>query len=204
MVDPTERSTLEIPESAIILISINRDARYRQEEFWAQMHQVLKRHPQVYFVAVGLSDLRDLLPTESSVRKQVIAPGFRSDIMELLAMADIYVDLFPSGGGSSIIEAMQAGLPVLCFDQDFSSLYTVRNVSLAPTFVDDSALVMPYGDVTGWQQMMDRLLVDENLRQEIGRSMAEAATKFEPKRVTAEFFDNLETAFRQKQKTYAE
>ena len=119
-------------------------------------------------------------------------------------MADIYVDLFPSGGGSSIIEAIQAGLPVLCFDQDFSTLYTVRDVSLAPTFVDDSELVVHYGDVTGWQQTMDRLVTDKNWRQEIGRAMATAAGKYEPERVTAEFFNNLETAFRQKQKTDAE
>ena len=204
MADRSDPSTLGIPDSAVILISVNRDSRYRQEDFWVQMQQGLQRHPQIYFVAVGLSDLGDMLPVESSVRRQVITPGFRSDIMELLAMADIYVDLFPSGGGSSIIEAMQAGLPILCFDQDFSTLYSVRDVSLAPTFVAEEDLIVPYGDMTGWQQTIDRLINDENRRSEIGKAMAKAAARYEPKRVTAEFFNNLETAFRQKQMTDAE
>ncbi|MBN1211065.1 MAG: glycosyltransferase [candidate division Zixibacteria bacterium] len=190
------RSDFGIPDTAALLISVNRDSRYRQPEFWNQLRDALARNPEAYFMAVGLANISSNLPAGAPERKRIITPGYRTDIMELLAMADIYIDLFPSGAGSSLVEALLAGLPVLCFDQDYRTLFSVNDISLGADFVNHRDLVIPYGNRDKWQQTLDRLIHDKNWRHQLGREMVEQSRRFEPRRVAEKFFNHLEETYK--------
>jgi glycosyltransferase involved in cell wall biosynthesis len=189
-----------IPNSATILITVHRGVRYNQPIFWTQMEKVLSRNSQVYLMAVGpteeeVASMETILPSDPSVRKRIVMPGYRSDIMELLAMSDVYVDLFPSGGGSAVIEAMQAGLPIVCIDQDYGTLFSVNSVSLAPGYMDDHELVVPHGDLQTFHQKIDKVIADKEWRLEIGRRMMKRASMYRPDKVAASFFHTLATEF---------
>ena len=195
------RSQFGVPHEAILLSSVNRALRYSQGRFWNEIERLMSCHPNVYFMPIGLEELAAAMPQgqirmEPSVRQRIITPGFRTDVLELLQLSDIYVDLFPSGGGSSLIEAMQVGLPIACFDDDYAgSLYNLHTVSLGPTFVETPELIVPNGDYRAWQELMDHLIVDPSFRRKMGDKMRARATEFEPDKVVPRFFADLEQAF---------
>jgi len=191
-VTPHRRMDFGIPEEATVLISVNRERRYHQKEFWREIQAVLAKNPNAYMVAVGLDNPDDFVHPSVPERSRIITPGFRTDIMEFLKMADIYIDLFPAGTGSSLIEAMQAGLPVVCFDQDYDTLYRVTDNSLGAEFVNHPDLVIPYKKYGQWRLTVERLLKDKDWRRRLSRDMTERARLFEPKRVTDAVFSQLE------------
>lgn len=196
-----DRAQFGIPREAVLLTSVNRALRYSQPRFWTELERLMTCHSNVYFMPIGLKDLASVMPErqvrmDSSIRQRIITPGFRTDVLELLQLADIYVDLFPSGGGSSLIEAMQVGLPVPCFEDDYAgSLFNLHTVSLGPTFVDTAEMIVPPGDYTAWHELMDRLIIEPEFRTEIGKKMIARATEFEPEKVVRRFFEDIERGF---------
>ena len=188
------RTDFGIPEAAVVLISANRDVRYAQDLFWQELTKLLERHPNVYFIALGLSDAPAVLSAKPALRACVITPGFRTDVPACLAAADLYIDLFPSGGGSSIVEAMSLGLPVVCFEQDYATPYAV-NEEILSEYVDEPTLVVPHGQYAAWHDVLDRLIQDPALRKRMRAEMLRRAKAFEPQRVSDRFFRTLEEAF---------
>lgn len=191
---PVDRSAFGIPAGAVVLASANREARYRQDVFWQAVTDLLERHPNTYFLAIGLADAGPYLAGREHLRDRVVTPGFRTDVMECLAAADVYVDLIPSGGGSSLVEAMYAGLPVVSFEQDFGSLYRVDRETISD-YVGEPALVVPHGNLARWHQLLDGLVRDADFRREMGETMRRRARAFDPATATARLFDTLEAAY---------
>lgn len=196
-----DRTQFGIPRDAVLLTSVNRALRYSQPRFWQELERLMSCHPDVYFMPIGLKDLASAMPEkqirmDNSVRQRIITPGFRTDVLELLQLADLYVDLFPSGGGSSLIEAMQVGLPVPCFEEDYAgSLFNLHTVSLGPNFVDTPEMIVPFGDYDVWHELMDRLIIDPRFRTETGKKMIAQAARFEPDVVVSRFFEDIERGF---------
>jgi glycosyltransferase involved in cell wall biosynthesis len=189
------RASVGLPDDAVVLVSANRGVRYQQPSFWQEVARLLERHPAAWFLAIGLDAVGDLLPAAAPCRGRIVTPGFRSDVMELLSLADVYVDLFPSGGGLSIVEGMQAGLPCVCFDDDMAQPYSLLDVQVGTQFTGDPDLIVPPGDHRRWHAIMDRLVTDAGWRREKGRAMRERARAFVPATQARQFFDHLEDAF---------
>ncbi|MBU0552855.1 glycosyltransferase, partial [Myxococcota bacterium] len=190
------RSEFKIPPDALVLVSVNRGVRYAQPEFWREVGHLMLRHPHVYLLLVGLEAVGDALPLDHPARPRVITPGFRRDVMELLAISDIYVDLFPSGGGSSILEAMAEGLPSVAFYQDFARRYWLPEETVASIFVGDPDLLLQPEDYEGWQALMDRLILEPGWRAEKAASMRARIKLYEPPTLQARFFDVIERGWR--------
>ncbi|MFQ5571602.1 MAG: glycosyltransferase [Rhodothermales bacterium] len=188
------RSDFGLPESALVLMSVNRDVRYAQDRFWHELAALLERHSDACFVAVGLATPPAVLAEYPRVEGRVVTPGFRTDVPACLAAADIYIDLFPSGGGSSLVEAMTLGVPVVCFEQDYASPYAV-NSEILSEYVDEPALVVPHGRYAAWHDVLNRLIQEPALRRRMGKAMLERAGAFASERVSEAFFNRLEEAF---------
>ncbi len=186
------RTALGLSEDVLILVSANRGLRYKQPEFWRELDYLLRRHPQALFLAIGLEQLGELLPLESLIRERVITPGFRDDVPELLALCDLYLDLFPSGGGSSILEAMAEGLPSVAFEQEFAHPYHLPKESVASSFIEDPDLVIPPGDYDRWQAVMDRLILDPSWREQKRAAMKLRIHNYEPRSLKHRFFEQIE------------
>lgn len=189
---PHARSEHGIPEAATVLISANREMRYSQPRFWNELARVLDRHPNAWFIALGLENLDAHLPQQAACRGRVVTPGYCTDVMRWLGMADLYVDLFPSGAGSSVIEAMAAGLPVLCFEQDWESPFRVGEAAIAHLFVDDHPdLVAKWEDFGQWHTLIDRLIADPTHRATLGASLRSLSARYSPQAVTRTFLESL-------------
>jgi len=79
--------------------------------------QVLATHPEARFIVVGSGELWDALTSQAKrlgVERQVIFPGFRSDVPGLLKSFDLFVMASHLEGlCSSLLDAMAARLPVV-------------------------------------------------------------------------------------------
>ena len=85
-------------------------------------HKVLMQMKNVYFIFTGDGELKEAtekLIHSLGIEKQVILPGWRSDILELLAISDVYVSVsLREGLPMSLLEAMSMRVPVVCYDVD--------------------------------------------------------------------------------------
>lgn len=111
------------------------------------------------------------LAKELGVEKEVIFVGFRTDVYELLAMSDLFC--FPSrqeGLPVALMEAMAAGLPVLCSK--------IRgNVDLIQD--GQGGCLLHSDDVDGFSEKIRGFLSDEKRRLEAGRYNLEAIKRFD-------------------------
>lgn len=87
--------------------------------------------------------------------------GFRSDVEEILVAADAFA--FPSyyeGLGGALVEALSAGLPVICSD-----LPVLKEVVGS----EDGALFVETGNYQSLAQAMQRMMKDEPLRARLSQ-----------------------------------
>lgn len=134
-----------------------------QIHFLEAIPSVLAQHPDTQFVIVGDGPLRERLVDavkDTPYRDRVLFLGLRGDIPELLGLMDVFV--FPSlseGLGIAVLEAMAARLPVVASD--------IRPLSEIVIPGDTGLLVKPR-DRGELASAVNRLLVDERLRREMG------------------------------------
>ena len=122
--DPAaKRASLHIPPKAKVVLAIaNFKPLKNPLHFVLAAHKVLMQMKNVYFIYTGNGELKET--TEKLVRslgieKQVIMPGWRSDVLELLAISDVYVSVsLREGLPMSLLEAMSMRVPAVCYDVD--------------------------------------------------------------------------------------
>jgi glycosyltransferase involved in cell wall biosynthesis len=127
-----------------------------------------------YLVFVGDGPLREALQHECEkldINKRVRFLGYRTDVPDLLASFDCYVNMAREEGfGIAVVEAMQAGLPVV-----------LANAGALPELIEDavSGILVPPGDSTALAQALTNLLNDPNSAHYLGQAAKQrAATKF--------------------------
>ena len=135
---------------------------------------ILETFPRTVFVFVGDGPLRSTLETKLAKEiegKRVIITGFRSDIPQLHAQADIYVGHVSSkveGLGQTVFEALMSGIPVV----------TGRD-RISGKIVDDgrNAILVHKDDPEALAGAVIDLLKDQKLREGIGRAGREFALR---------------------------
>lgn len=115
----SKRRELGIPEDALVLLSVGELSKRKN-------HQVIIKalgkisNPNIYYLICGQGDLKDelqMLAKKLGVDKNLLFLGFRSDILEICSMSDVFC--FPSlqeGLPVALMEAMSIGLPIICSD----------------------------------------------------------------------------------------
>lgn len=122
----------EIEISDFIIISVGELNKNKNHEVIIRAVAALGI-PEVKYLIVGTGNLKEHLVNvirDLGMEKQVYLLGYRTDIRELLFLADIFA--FPSfreGLGLAAIEAMCCGLPLLTSDRHGINDYSVDGVS---------------------------------------------------------------------------
>lgn len=119
---------------------------------------LLRNHPETYLLLVGDGALRNRLERlagELGVEDRVVFTGYQKEVPGIMAGLDLFV--FPAcneGLGRVVLEAMQAGVPVLGADSGG-----------IPEVIEDgrSGLLFPCDDAESLATAMDRLLGDTDL-----------------------------------------
>lgn len=122
--DPAaKRASLRIPPKAKVVLAIaNFKPLKNPLHFVLAAHKVLMQMKNVYFIFTGDGELKETtekLIHNLGIEKQVILPGWRSDVLELLAISDVYASVsLREGLPMSLLEAMSMRVPVVCYDVD--------------------------------------------------------------------------------------
>lgn len=111
---PQSRAALGLPASALVLVSVG----YRLGEeitgpWAARMVERMAAAPDAVWLLPGCASVPAAL--QGLPAERVRAMGHLSNVQEVLACCDIYVNPPRMGGGLSVAQAMAAGLPVVAF-----------------------------------------------------------------------------------------
>jgi glycosyltransferase involved in cell wall biosynthesis/SAM-dependent methyltransferase len=172
------RQKLSLPKDACIILNIGyADYRKAPDIFVEVAKTVIKHDKNVYFVWVGLKDDTFMKPVDaeikqSGIKNNIIFPGLCTDDIDVYYTgADIFLltsreDPFPS----VVLDAMNAGLPVIGFDDvgGFKDIVSGK-----------TGVLVPCPAVDKMSDALIRLLDDPDLRIGLGRNAAELIeTKF--------------------------
>jgi L-malate glycosyltransferase len=134
---------------------------------------VLRRFPHAVFVIAGDGPMKSRcreLAEEAGIGSQVLFMGFRNDIGEILSVMDLFV--LPSrmeGLGSSVLDAMQMGLPVVA-----------SSAGGIPEMVADrkTGLLFPPGNVEALAACICSVIERPDMARSMGDAGKEAVRAF--------------------------
>lgn len=136
---------------------------------------------KLHFLICGrgpeLDELKSLAK-ELDVEKQIHFLGFRSDIKELLQVADIFLfTTFQEGLPRSMMEAMSAGLPCIA-----------SRIRGNTDLIEDGkgGFLFEPNDINGFAQAMNTLASNKNLRETMGNYNLKMIKKFDVENVKEE------------------
>jgi glycosyltransferase EpsD len=158
-----KRAELNIPENAIMLMSVGELSRRKNHEVIIRALSIIQ-NDNIHYVVCGRGALEAYLKelaVKLNINNRVHILGYRDDAMEIMKSSDIFV--FPSlweGLGMAAIEAMVSGLPIITsnvhgivdYSIDGKTGYTVK-----PT------------DVKGFAAAIKKLAEDSQLRDAFGK-----------------------------------
>ena len=136
--------------------------------------RIARRHPHVELWMAGIGPLEGELRRQAAaagVAGRVTFLGFREDVADLLASADLFA--FPSlteGFGNAFGEALVAGLPIVASD-----LPVIRDELLAGA---PAAWLHPPGDVSALAVALDALVSDAGARARLAARARGAGERF--------------------------
>ena len=83
------------------------------EAFWNMFRKIVKEIPNVKLLIIGNYDVYEEL---SDISQYIILVGFVDDTLSYFEICDLYINPHRKGGGTSCVEAMYKGLPVVTDD----------------------------------------------------------------------------------------
>lgn len=111
------RGDIGVPEDAVVILSVGELNKNKNHE---TVIKALAQLPDVHYVIVGEGALKEHLlriAQKYGVAERVHLLGFRKDAQEIYYLADIYCHpSFREGLSVAVMEAMAAGLPIVCSD----------------------------------------------------------------------------------------
>lgn len=191
------RQELQLPKTASPLIAmtgrITEEKGYR--ELVKALGKVKAKAPNLHLMVIGgqLSSERDAfqfqlgqLIKQQNLEQNITFTGFRSDIPELLGLADVFtLPSYREGLPRSILEAMAMELPVVATD--------IRGCREA--VIDrETGLIVPPQNSSELAEALAQLLANTELRTSLGKAGRQ--------RVEAEYDENL--VFKRLAQYYAE
>ncbi len=168
---PYSREDLGLSRNSTILMSAGRYAKFQDRTFWEAIFAILSRFPDLVYVAVGVSKeqvpfLDELVTNDINNRVRLL--GWRKDCLNIMLLADVIIDTYPSGGGHVLIDAMALGIPFVSFGNNYMKEFDQTDWSVADEFVDIPELMADRGDFEAFKAIVARLIEDEPYRIKMG------------------------------------
>jgi hypothetical protein len=164
------RKQLGIPERACVLLTIAASHKYAVEHEPSMvdiLDPVLERSQHCVLLAIGPRGVGEWAAAGQRHAGRVCAVGNQDDTSPFLAAADIYLDSFPTTSLTSLLEAGQAGLPLL-------RLQPSGLDGASPLLSDDPALLetlVTVTDADSYRDVITGWLSDANERARVGEAV---------------------------------
>ena len=115
------RASIGIGDDAFALAVVG--GRLKEEisdEFLCMLEQCVEKTPENKMLQVGIvggcADFEEKMSRHPVLTGHVVNVGFAKDILSVVEQFDLYVNPIRRGGGTSVVEAMSKGLPVVTVD----------------------------------------------------------------------------------------
>ena len=108
------RRLLGIPEDQIMLLSVGRPEKYRPSgpyDFVSTAGKLLDRHPRAHVYVVGETPMGIGSYLRVPIHDRLHLVGALEDPSPYRAAADVYLESFPFGSQTALLEAVLAGVP---------------------------------------------------------------------------------------------
>lgn len=167
----------EIKKGDVVLLSVGELSSRKNQRVIIEAVSKLKQN-NIKYLIVGEGALKEeylSLIHKYQLEKQVVLTGYRNDINDICALADVFV--FPSlqeGLPVALMEAMACGLPVICSD--------IRgNVDLIENDVDGK-IVRTFKS-QGYVEAIQELIENPSLLEQYGKHGREKIREFDATKI---------------------
>jgi predicted O-linked N-acetylglucosamine transferase (SPINDLY family) len=166
------KSELRIPEDGIILMSGGRPVKFQDKLFWNSVSHLLLNHSNLYFIAVGVTkeqikNINDYI--SSNIEERITFLSWREDYLNILLIADIVIDTYPSGGGVFLLEAMNLGIPALTFENNYIKEFDQTDWSPISEFISNKDIICERGNFDQLIKKTETLIFNKKERIELGK-----------------------------------
>lgn len=176
------RAELGIPDDEVLVVTVaNLRAEKGYDVLLDAARRVADRRLPIRFVAAGQGSLEDELVArrdELELGERFRFLGYRSDVLRLLAAADVFV-----------LPSHQEGLPVVLMEAMSMGLAIVAtSVGGVPQVITDgtNGLLVPPGDAGALARAIESVAVDLDLRRLLGRRAKQDSAAFDAARASGE------------------
>jgi glycosyltransferase involved in cell wall biosynthesis len=140
---------------------------------------VLDRHANAVYLVLGIDEFPPFFPelASGSARRRVLKLGWQSDYLNVLGIADVVVDTFPSGGGIVNLDAAALSIPVVSYRHDYFRRYDQMDWSPGAELLPVDELLAPRGRFDRLQSVLSSLAEDPALRRKLGDQCRRIARK---------------------------
>jgi len=166
-----KRSDYGIPEDAVLLVSGGREGKYRSDQYWRLILELMQENPQVWFLGIGLKNVgpeyaKKLFPAEMAER--LVFTDWLSDYFGAVSLGDIYVDSFPEAGGLTILDAMFLEKPVTPVKPDILDPFGKYSLRPSSQYAPEE-MRFDINNLSHLKATLNAWIKDKNLREEMGR-----------------------------------
>lgn len=166
-----KRSELGIKDSDFMIISVGELNKNKNQEIIIRAIALLKKNNIHYFVAGQGSEKEHLMRIAKELNVNLHLLGYRTDIAELLKIADVYA--FPSyreGLSVALMEAMASGLPLIASK--------IRgNIDIVKDGIN--GYLLDPDDVRGWAEKIQCLKDDSSKQKIMGQNNQNSMEKYD-------------------------
>jgi len=167
------RASIGIPNEGFVVGHVGGQIPLRDQVVILRgLDLLVKRGINAYLVLIGDGPSRKDLESQSGqlgLKARIRFLGYRKDVMELLTTFDVYVNMAKEEGfGIAVVEAMQAGLPVV-----------LANAGALPELIEDgiSGFLVPSGDHVSLYRILSFLSSNHQSAINIGHNAKLKANK---------------------------
>lgn len=184
---PLPRASIGVPEDAVLIGSFGRMEKCNTTPFLDAMSLILKSEPRAWLVLAGRDGLGAIAALQARFQAEGVWDRVRylgprqDDAPSLNKTIDLYCDTYPWVGGQSLLDAMQAGRPVVAMqaapadelDPTGMSSITAGGRGLLAGLVE----LAPAGDVDAYARIALRYIGDPQLRARDGAAIRERVSR---------------------------
>jgi predicted O-linked N-acetylglucosamine transferase (SPINDLY family) len=168
-----------LPDNAIIIISAGRYPKFQNGEFLKLIFESMRELPNLHYIIVGVVESQfPLLNTIPEDLKSRVYMFEWSDMYEkYLAISDIYLDTYPSGGGVTLLDAALLHLPIISFTDDLLIPFDQCNWNPAQEiFPKNSIILVDRNNISGLKSAIYTLYHNSDLRKTMGNEIYKSIT----------------------------
>lgn len=166
------REKLGLPSESVMLLTVGSGFKYNPMpglSFHSAVEPVLLKNPSAWLVAIGPEDDGEWLRLRKATGGRVLALGRQENLVPYHASADIYLEGFPMGSLTAMLEAGLAGLPCVRAPREVPPPFCSDGIAFAA--VPQPSSIGDYGD------RIVALIRDPGLRKLAGRELQESVRR---------------------------